>query len=102
MITVIARIEADAGSIDALKDAIAAMEDASRAEDGCHEYAFCTEISNPNVVRVVELWENQQALAEHFAAPHMAAFQAAMAEHPLKGATVRVFELGEEIGLPTG
>jgi quinol monooxygenase YgiN len=102
MLTVIARIEADAAGIDAMKDAIATMETASRAEPGCVDYTFCTEISNPNVIRVVELWDNMDAVAAHFATPHMATFQAAMAAHPPKGVTAKVYELGQELALPTG
>ncbi len=102
MITVIAEVEADAASIDALKDAIAVMETASRAEPGCFEYTFCTALSNPNVIRVVEMWESMDALAEHFATPHMATFQAAMAAHPPKGSAAKVYELGKELALPAG
>ena len=101
MISVNARITSDAASIDAMKDAIAVMETATIAEPGCFEYTFCTEISNPTVIRVIELWQDMEALAAHFATPHMATFQAAMAANPPKGMEAKVFELGEELALPS-
>ena len=61
-----------------LKPAIAAMEAASRAEPGCEDYTFSVELNNSGVIRITERWRDMQALAEHFATPHMATFGAAM------------------------
>ena len=74
MIVVNAVIEADAASIDAMRDAIATMEAASRAEEGCHDYTFSVELNNPNIMRITEKWASMDALAAHFTMPHMAAF----------------------------
>ena len=62
MIIVNGRIESTAENIDALKAAIAAMETASRAEDGCHDYTFSVELSDPNVIRITERWATMAAL----------------------------------------
>ena len=95
MIVVNATIESDAANIDAMKAAIAIMETASRAEDGCHDYTFSVELNNPNVLRITELWESMDALAAHFAMPHMADFQAAMAAHPPKSVEAKFFDATE-------
>ena len=95
MIVVNAIIEADAASIDAMRDAIATMETASRAEDGYHDYTFSVELNNPDVMRITEKWESMDALAAHFAMPHMADFQAAMAAHPPKSVTASFYEATE-------
>jgi quinol monooxygenase YgiN len=102
MLNVIGIIETSAEDIEALREVLAEMETASRAEAGCHDYTFTQEISNPNVMRINELWESMEALQAHFATPHMATFNAAVAAHPPRSMTLRVHELGAEVALPTG
>ncbi len=99
MIVVNATIEASAETIAALKDAIATMEAASRAEDGCDDYTFAVELNNPTVMRITERWASEDALRAHFATPHMAAFGEAMAAHPPGNTTVHCYETNE-IPLP--
>ena len=41
------------------------------------------------------------ALPAHFATPHMASFNAAIAERPPKSMNLRINELGEELSLPS-
>ena len=95
MIVVNAVIESDAASIAAMKDAIAAMESASRAEDGCDDYTFSVELNNPAVLRITERWQSMEALQAHFATPHMADFQAAMGANPPKSVTATFYEATE-------
>ena len=100
MIIVNGRFESSAGDIDALKAAIAAMESASRAEDGCDDYTFSVELSNPNVIRITERWRDMAALEVHFKTPHMAEFQKAMAAHPPTAADVKFYEVEKELPRP--
>lgn len=95
MIVVNAIIESDADNIAAMKEAIAAMESASRAEDGCDDYTFSVELNNPDVLRITERWHSMGALQAHFATPHMADFQAAMAAHPPKSVAATFYEATE-------
>lgn len=95
MLIITARISANADTIDALTPAIAAMEQASRAEEGCHDYTFCREMNDPNTIRIIERWESEAALKAHFVTPHMAVFQAAMGKHELGGVEVSAFESTE-------
>jgi quinol monooxygenase YgiN len=99
MIVVNARIEADPETIAALKPAIATMETASRAEPGCEDYTFSVELNNPSVIRITERWRDMQALALHFATPHMAAFGAAMGAHKPKSVSAICYE-ANEVPLP--
>ncbi len=99
MIVIHAKIETNAGTADALKSAVATMEQASRAEAGCNEYTFTTALNAPNTIVVVEEWHSLDALKAHFATPHMAAFNAAMQKHPPKGVVVKMFE-AKEIPFP--
>lgn len=100
MIIVNGRIETSAKNIDALKAAIAAMENASRAEDGCDDYTFSVELSDPNVIRITERWRDMAALEVHFKTAHMAEFQKAMAAHPPTGADVKFYQVEKELPRP--
>ena len=95
MIVINAIITAKEETIAAMTDAIGKMEQASLAEDGCHEYCFSVEISNPTKMRITERWESAADLAAHFATPHMAEFQAAMAANPSEGTEVHCYEANE-------
>ena len=95
MIVVNAVITATADTIAALKDAIATMETASRAEPGCHDYTFSVELNHPDVLRITESWASMEDLQAHFAMPHMADFQAAMAANPPQAVEAKFYEVTE-------
>ncbi len=99
MLVVNATIESTEADIEALKDAVRAMETASRAEAGCDDYTFAVELSDPTRLRITERWADEAALRAHFQTPHMAAFGAAMAEHAPKNMSVHCYEVNE-IPLP--
>jgi quinol monooxygenase YgiN len=98
MIVVNAVLESSEVDIAALKDAIAAMERASRAEAGCIDYTFSVELNRPGTLRVTECWESLEALQRHFAEPHMVEFQKALAGHSLKSAKAHFYQ-AEEINV---
>ncbi|NJN50565.1 MAG: antibiotic biosynthesis monooxygenase [Gammaproteobacteria bacterium] len=99
MIVIHATVTTAPGTAAALKDAIATMEQASRAEPGCIDYTFATALNEPTAIRIFEQWQSIDALKAHFATPHMAAFNAAMQKHPPKGIAVKMFE-AKEIPFP--
>jgi quinol monooxygenase YgiN len=101
MITITAVIQSSAADIEALRDVLAEMETASRAEDGCHDYTFLQEVSAPDVLRINERWESMEALQKHFATPHMAKFNEAISAHPPKSMDLQIHELGEALSLPS-
>ena len=100
MILVLANITATAATIDAIKPAVAEMEQASQAEKGCISYRFTQELSRPDRMIVVEQWASVDALKEHFAAPHMATFSAALGQHPALEVDAKMYDLGEPQELP--
>jgi quinol monooxygenase YgiN len=53
-----------------------AMLAASRAEDGCIEYAYAVDVADPGLIRVFEVWRDQAALEAHFRTNHMAEWRA--------------------------
>ena len=78
MIVLNVKIETNPAPPPRLKDAVAAMEKASRAETGCIEYVFSTELNNPTNIRIIEHWKDIDSLKNHFTMPHMATFNEAM------------------------
>lgn len=53
------------------RDSMARIIAASRAEEGCIEYAFGLDVAERGLVRVYEEWKSAEVLAEHFASAHM-------------------------------
>ena len=51
-------------------------------------------------MRVRELWRDEQALRDHFATPHMAAFLEGLRALRPKTVTVKCYELGPERKMP--
>lgn len=100
MILVIAQVTTEAATIEALIPAMSVMEAASNAEEGCVSYGFTRPVTNPNKLTVVEIWHSTEALAEHFQTPHMAAFNAAMAQYPKPEINLTVRQLGDEVPHP--
>ncbi len=84
MIHVIATIEVREGTRDHFLAEFRKLVPLVRAEEGCLEYDPAVDIASelalqvplrPNVVTVVEKWQNVEALLKHSQAPHMAAFR---------------------------
>lgn len=53
-------------------EAMARVIAASLAEPGCRAYAYAEDVLDPGLFRVTEEWDSREALAAHFASPHMA------------------------------
>jgi quinol monooxygenase YgiN len=71
-----ARVKAD--QKDAAVAAAKAMAVATEAEEGNISYTFSVDIDDPLRVHLFEEWHTEEALAEHFATPHMADFVTAL------------------------
>jgi len=54
------------------------MSAASEAEAGCVTYRFYADLEDPNLFRIFEVWEREDALAAHFETAHMAVFRKKM------------------------
>ena len=101
MIIVLATVESSVEDINNLHQAIVDMQTATiENEPGNISYTFTTEVANPGTMRIVEQWQSMDALKEHFATPHMADFQKAMAGYPPKSMDVKVYEVAQELPFP--
>jgi quinol monooxygenase YgiN len=98
MLIVLAKAQVGEGAMEPAKAAIAEMVAASNAEEGCIAYAFTQDVLDPSVLHIVEKWQDEAALAAHFATPHMAAFGAAIAG--LDFQVVEALKFRTDEGLP--
>jgi len=57
----------------------------SLKEPGCRAYGLWADPDRPGRFRIFEEWDSQEALTEHFATPHFAAFGSALGEVELIG-----------------
>lgn len=80
MLMVIGTAKVGEGAIDSAREVMETMITASRAEEGCIDYAYALDILDPSLMRITEKWVDEAALAFHFQTPHMAAFQKALSE----------------------
>lgn len=53
----------------------------SREEEGVIDYRATTDIENPNVVRILEQYEDMDAVDAHNASEHLETFQSEIEEH---------------------
>jgi quinol monooxygenase YgiN len=73
---------------------MAAMVTASRAEDGCIEYAYAEDVFEPGLIRISEAWRDQAALDRHAASPHIQAWRAAWTQLGLHDRRLVAYEAG--------
>lgn len=83
------------GEIDRLRDKALKMVEETRKEPGCIDYAYSVALDDPDVMRIAEVWESQEALDAHGATPHMAEFGAALREANILGADLKAYPAGE-------
>ena len=83
------------GEFDKVRDAGITMVEATNREDGCLHYAFAQDIADPDLIRISERWESQEALAAHGASAHMAAFNKVMGGVQREGADLRLYSAEE-------
>ena len=76
--------------LEAARPHMCAMIAASRAEDGCIDYAYAVDLLDPHLIRVSERWESRAALERHVASDHIAAWRACW---PVVGITDRSLRL---------
>jgi len=77
MIVISGTITMDPVHLDAIVTAVATLETATTAEDGCAAYGFWQSTSIPGHFRVYEEWESSETIDAHIVSPHMATFMGA-------------------------
>ncbi|MCP1469806.1 quinol monooxygenase YgiN [Sphingobium sp. OAS761] len=95
MLLIIGTIRLPADMMDRARPAMQRMADASRAEDGCVDYAYAEDVFDRGLVHVKELWVDQAALDLHFASPHIAQWRATWPDLQIGDRELRAYEVAE-------
>lgn len=93
MLIVAGTISIDPADAEKLGPAAAAMMAATHEEPGCQAYVFSISVADPSSVQVFEIWDSAEDLEAHFAMPHMATFQAALADITITGRDLNRYEV---------
>ena len=92
MIVIAGHIQIDPEKLSVAVPAAQEMMKETHKEPGCSAYVFSQDLSAPGRFQISEEWVDQAALDAHFAAPHMAAFQAAMGGFGVQEMVVHRYE----------
>jgi quinol monooxygenase YgiN len=79
MIVTVTTMQARDGTDGSLRDALAEVTSASRAEPGCVSYEVARNIEDPARFVIVAAWTSPEAVEAHIGFGHAAAFRAATA-----------------------
>jgi quinol monooxygenase YgiN len=93
MIVVMGEVRMGDGEIDRLQADIAAQMAATEAEDGCIQYTFSRDVTDPNRMLVTERWRDAAALEAHMKAPHMATFNAVIGGAKIININIKRYEI---------
>jgi quinol monooxygenase YgiN len=78
VIVVVGRVRTDSSKREDLLRIATDVVQASRGDRGCIGYRFYREMEDEDAYLFIEEWESLEALREHFATPHIAAFMGAI------------------------
>jgi quinol monooxygenase YgiN len=83
-------------NIAAFRPKMAAMIEASRAEDGCEAYAYAEDVLEPGLMHVFELWRDEAALQAHFKTAHIAAWRAAWPAFGVSDRRLALYDIADQ------
>lgn len=80
-------------------DAVQPMVAATLKEPGCREYCFSPDPNDDGRVMLFELWDDHDALDEHFRSDHMASWQDVRATLTIESADIKKYTISEVASL---
>ena len=92
-------VRAPPENIEPLRPHMARMMAASQAEDGCLDYNYAEDVTEPGLIHVFERWRDQAALDAHFQTPHMARWRAAWPSFGVSERRLFAYEVAAERAL---
>lgn len=83
-------------NLERFKPHMREMVEGSRAEHGCLTYSHGVDLLEPGLIRLFEIWRDQESIAAHGQAAHVAAYRAAAAEFVVSDRNIRRYEVASE------
>ena len=95
MLIIAGTLTVDAERRGEMLESVKSMVDATLAEPGCRAYAFTPDPNDAGLVRLYELWDDEEALAGHMASDHMAAWRKRAADLPITGRDIMKYTISD-------
>ena len=95
MLIIAGEIRMQPGTRDQFFEAVAPMVAATLGEPGCRTYAFTPDPDDADLVRLYELWDDEESLAGHMASPHMAEWRQRSATLPVTGRDLHKYTIAD-------
>jgi quinol monooxygenase YgiN len=96
MLVVAGTIVIDPAKRDAATAAFDKMRTATLREPGCLAYQAYFDRTDSGLLFLFEQWQSEEALAAHFATPHMAELGGAMGDFGVRSADVKKYAVTSE------
>lgn len=93
LIVIVGQFDIHPEDASAAAELMTVMMNQTVKEQGCHHYAYSRDLATPNRFQLSELWENDEALAGHFRAEHMATYRAGMSKLRVERRTVKRYDV---------
>ena len=65
MIIVTGAVRFGSGEIERLRTALTRNVESSRKEDGCEAYSYAVDLTEPDLLRITEMWRDEAAVDAH-------------------------------------
>lgn len=95
MLLIVGTVRLPADRLDAARQSMASMIEASRAEAGCLEYSYAQDVLDRGLIHIKERWIDQKALDEHFHSAHLAEWRATWPSIGIGERNLHLYEVGE-------
>lgn len=80
MVVVAGTVRLAPGALERARPHMERMIAASRAEAGCQVYSYATDVQDPTILRIFEVWDSQTHLDAHFQTDHIKAWRVVWTE----------------------
>lgn len=95
MIIVMGKLRIDAAAIEAALPAAQKVVAATQQEEGCLQYDYSRDISDPEVFHITERWTSREALGAHLKTPHVAEWIAVLQTMTMKERFIKLYDTDE-------
>ena len=95
MIVVTVKVDWGQRTIKKLLPELKKHVEATLEEPGCDDFSFAIDVNNPNIVIANEVYQDYQALVDHFKTTQWEHFSAVMAKYPPNGIEMKTYDASE-------
>jgi quinol monooxygenase YgiN len=86
-------------NVEAFRPHMREMMAASQAEDGCLDYNYAEDVTQPGLMHVFERWRDYAALEAHFQTAHIATWRASWPSFGVSDRRLFAYEVSSERAL---